>query len=289
MVSAAAPAAAAGAATVIALLTARRTPRLWLGGTVAGGIAAIAAAAVVLGSGDTWEWRSAITVAGAPIVLRLDAISALFLALLGVLGAAGAVYAAAYWTDRAHPLSAPAGRAWWNGLMLSQGMVLLAGTGLHFLIAWELFTVCAYFLITLDRTRPAAREAGWLYLAVSHLSMMLLFVLFAVWAARTGSWEIGPARSHAGLAPLFWVALAAFALKAGVFPLHVWLPSAHANAPSHVSAILSGVSIKMAIYGIVRFSGWLPLPPGAGITVIVLGVTSAVLGVAFALAQHDLK
>ena len=96
-------------------------------------------------------------------------------------------------------------------------------------------------------------------------------------------------REQAELAPLFWLALFGFGVKAGLFPLHIWLPSAHANAPSHVSAILSGVAIKMGIYGIVRFSGWLPTPPAAGWVVAALGVVSAVLGVAFALGQHDLK
>jgi hydrogenase-4 component B len=91
------------------------------------------------------------------------------------------------------------------------------------------------------------------------------------------------------LAPLFWLALVGFGIKAGMFPLHVWLPSAHANAPSYVSALLSGVTIKMGIYGLVRFSGWLPAPSGAGWVVAALGVASAVLGVAFALGQHDLK
>ena len=96
-------------------------------------------------------------------------------------------------------------------------------------------------------------------------------------------------RDRLELAPLFWLALVGFGLKAGMFPLHVWLPSAHANAPSHVSAMLSGVTIKMGIYGLVRFSGWLPVPPAAGWVVALLGVISAVLGVAFALGQHDLK
>jgi hydrogenase-4 component B len=96
-------------------------------------------------------------------------------------------------------------------------------------------------------------------------------------------------RDRAELAPLFWLALVAFGLKAGMFPLHVWLPSAHANAPSHISAMLSGVTLKVGIYGLVRFSGWLPVPTEAGWVVAFLGVTSAVLGVAFALGQHDLK
>jgi hydrogenase-4 component B len=133
------------------------------------------------------------------------------------------------------------------------------------------------------------RAAGWLYLAASHGAALCLFAFFTLLAARTGSWELTSMRERADLAPVFWLALAAFGLKAGLFPLHIWLPSAHANAPSHVSAILSGVTIKIGIYGLVRFSSWLPVPPEAGWVVAFLGVTSAVFGVAFALGQHDLK
>ena len=152
--------------------------------------------------------------------------------------------------------------------MLCMGLVLTASNGLHFLIAWEAFTVCAYFLITLERKRADVRAAGWLYLAASHAGTMVLFAFFALLAARTGGWDLGPLRERADLAPLFWLALVGFGVKAGMFPLHVWLPSAHANAPSHVSAIMSGVAIKMGIYGIVRFSGWLPVPAAAGWVVI---------------------
>jgi hydrogenase-4 component B len=108
-------------------------------------------------------------------------------------------------------------------------------------------------------------------------------------AAKTGSWELSDFRGRPELAPLFWLVLAGFGVKAGIFGLHIWLPSAHANAPSHVSAILSGVAIKLGIYGIVRFSGWLPVPVSAAWVVTILGAGSAVLGVVFALGQHDLK
>ena len=118
---------------------------------------------------------------------------------------------------------------------------------------------------------------------------MCLFAFFALLASHTGSWNLGPMREHPELAPLFWLALFGFGVKAGFFPLHIWLPSAHANAPSHVSAIMSGVAIKMGVYGIVRFSGWLPVPPAAGWVVIGLGATSALLGIAFAFAQNDFK
>lgn len=271
------------------MLASRGVPRLWLAGTLAAGVAALAAAMTVLTGGADWEWRSEFLLCGEILHLRLDGIGALFMALLAVVGSAGAVYAVEYWADEAHPRSGPAGRFWWSMLGLSLGLVLVSSNGLHFLIGWELFTVSAYFLVTLDRQRGDVREAGWLYLAASHAGTVCLFAFFAAIAARTGSWELGPMQDRADLAPLFWLALFGFGLKSGMFPLHLWLPSAHANAPSHVSAILSGVTIKVGIYGLVRFSGWLPVPPAVGWTLAALGVASAVLGVAFALGQHDLK
>lgn len=279
----------AAVGTVAALAAARHSSRLWLAATLVTTAAALSSAIVVLASGAIWEWQSTFSIGGELVRLRLDGLSAFFLALLAVVGGAASVYSREYWTDAAHPRSAPTGRAWWSAFLASMGFVLLSANGLHFLIGWEIYTVCAYFLITRERQRPKVREAGWLYLAASHAGTLCLFAFFALLAARTGGWELGPMRERTDLAPLFWLALAGFSLKAGVFPLHIWLPSAHANAPSHVSAILSGVTIKMGIYGLMRFSGWLPVPEAAGWTVATLGVVSAVLGVAFALGQHDLK
>jgi hydrogenase-4 component B len=266
-----------------------RLPRTWLALTLTGATALTAAALGVLAGAGDWEWRNAIRVAGEPLHLRLDAISAMFLALLGVIGAAGAIYSRGYWTDREHPDSAPCGRLWWSAIVLGMGLVLLSCNGMHFLVAWEMFAISAYFLIALDRRRRGAREAGWLFIAASHAGTLCLFAFFASLAARTGSWELGPMRGNAGLAPLFWLALCGFGVKAGLFPLHVWLPSAHARAPSHVSAIMSGMAINMGLYGIVRFGGWLPMPPAAGWAVMGVGSVGAVMGIAFALAQSDLK
>jgi len=271
------------------LLTSYRAPRAWLAATLAGTMAALVAAVWILATGATWNWQPDFLFGGEPIHLQLDAISALFLALLAVLGGAGGLFASEYWPDRRHPASAPLGRAWWNGLLLCMGLILLSANGLHFLIAWEIATVCAYFLMTQERQKHEVRTAGWLFLVASHVGTLCLFAFFAVLAARTGTWDLSPGPHDPGLTPLFWLALVGFGLKAGIFPLHIWLPSAHANAPSHVSAILSGVMIKMGIYGLVRFSGWLPTPDAAGWMVAALGVVSAVLGVAFALGQHDLK
>ena len=279
----------AGALASLLTSLALGRPRLWAGAVVLGGALAAAAAAVVLTGGNDWDWRGGIFAGGDPLHFRLDGISAFFLVLLAVVGSAGAVYASEYWADASHPRSARVGRRLWSAMLICMGIVLLSANGLQFLIAWELFTVSAYFLVTLDRQGREVRAAGWLYLAASHASTLCLFALFSILAFRTGSWELGSFHDHPGLAPLFWLALFAFGLKAGLFPLHIWLPSAHAAAPSHVSAIMSGVAIKLGIYGIVRFSGWLPVPAGGGWTVATLGVLSAVLGVAFALGQHDMK
>jgi hydrogenase-4 component B len=277
------------AAMLVAFMASRRFPLVWTAVTLVGTFAALAAAVWMLAGGAPWDWQPDFRLGGTRIHLQLDGISAFFLALLSVLGGAGSLFSLEYWADKQHPASAPSARAWWNGLLLCLGIVLLSANGLHFLMAWELFTVCCYFLITQERKKREVRRAGWLYLAASHVAMLFLFAFFALLAVRTGGWQLGPLKDQPELAPLFWLALVAFGLKAGVFPLHIWLPSAHANAPSHVSAMLSGMTLKLGIYGIVRFSGWLPVPDAAGWTVAGLGAVSAVLGVAFALAQHDLK
>lgn len=143
-------------------------PRIWLAAMLVSVSATLAATMAVLGGGADWDWRSAFAVGGERLHLRLDGISAFFLVLLCVVGGVASVYAREYWADSAHPRSARAGRVWWSVMLFSLGVVLLASNGLHFLIAWELFTLGAYFLITLDRQRPEVLAAGWLYLGASH-------------------------------------------------------------------------------------------------------------------------
>ena len=197
------PLLAALVALVAGVAVGPRLPRAWLALTSTGAAAALCAALLVLCGATDWEWRSGFLVGGEALHLRLDGLSALFLALLSVVGGAGAAYAREYWSDHACPASAPRGRAWWSALVLCMGLVLTASNGLHFLVAWEAFTVCAYFLVTLDRRWVAVRAAGWLYLAASHVGTVFLFAFFATLAGRTGGWDLGPMRGLPGLAPLF--------------------------------------------------------------------------------------
>jgi formate hydrogenlyase subunit 3/multisubunit Na+/H+ antiporter MnhD subunit len=128
----------------------------------------------------------------------------------------------------------------------------------------------------------------------AHAGTLALFALFALLWAVSGSLEFRPMTSGAvtrgATSLLFLLALLGFGLKAGIVPLHFWLPAAHANAPSHVSALLSGVLLKMGIYGLLRIFTLLPTPPpGVGMLMLGIGTVSAVYGVVFALGQHDLK
>ncbi|MEJ2201574.1 MAG: proton-conducting transporter membrane subunit [Desulfuromonadaceae bacterium] len=151
-----------------------------------------------------------------------------------------------------------------------------------------------FFLITIEDNIIEVRRAGFIYLACTHAGTLALFALFIFLAQCSGGFDFPAAESlsaDAGPATIiFLLALLGFGFKAGLMPLHIWLPGAHAAAPSQVSALLSGVMIKTGIYGLVRVSGFFAVPPSWwGWTILILGAISGVMGVVFAIAQHDIK
>ncbi|MHB1192442.1 MAG: proton-conducting transporter transmembrane domain-containing protein [Longimicrobiales bacterium] len=227
---------------------------------------------------------------GGAFHLSLDAISAVFLVPIGVLGALGAVYATRYWPEAEHPHGHRLVRGAWGVLVAGMSLVVLAGNGLVFLMAWEVMAVSAFFLVATEHERSEVRDAAYVFLAASHAATLLLWVLFARVASATGTFGFAPLPAGGAATVTVLIGLVGFGLKAGVMPLHVWLPGAHSAAPSHVSALMSGVLLKVGIYGIVRTTALMAHPPLAlaGL-VILVGALSALGGVAFALAQHDIK
>ncbi|HEX9107421.1 MAG TPA: proton-conducting transporter membrane subunit, partial [Longimicrobiales bacterium] len=169
---------------------------------------------------------------------------------------------------------------------------VIAANAMLFLAAWEIMALCGFLLVLTEHAKPEAQRAAFVYLAAAHVGTLALFALFSVLGHQAGSFDfarMAAARLTPG-AGVFALALVGFGLKAGLMPLHFWLPGAHAAAPSHVSALMSGVLLKTGIYGLLRVAGFFEGPPAAwGPALLVLGGASAVLGVAFALAQHDLK
>jgi len=260
----------------------------WLLGL--GALAGLAAAARVLCGGAPPALALLRTPLGTPGFLRLDPIGAFFLVPVLVLPACGAWFGAGYWGD-AHE-SARRLRLLLGVTTGFMALLVAASHALTFLLAWEGMAVTAFFLVAAEDRDPETQRAAWIYLVSTHSGTLCLFAAFGLLSGAGFLFlpvPPGLAASPRGTA-VFLLFLAGFGMKAGIFPLHFWLPPAHAAAPSHVSSMMSGVLIKMGILGLVRALCLVPDPPlWWGALLVALGAVSGILGVAFALAQHDLK
>jgi len=268
--------------------------RLSVGVHLVGAGLALAGAACTLGEGAGASVRMAWGLPFGSFRIAVDGLSALFLVPLVIVPAVGSVYGLRSWSRVDHPATAPRLRAFYGTLAASLVMLTIARDGVLFLLAWEGMALSAYFLVVIDDRDAEAREAGWVYLVAAHLGTLAICGCMALVASCSGSFGLDPlaeASTPIGAATcIFLLALLGFGLKAGIMPLHVWLPGAHAAAPSHVYAVLSGVVLKAGIYGLARITGMLPDPPAFwGVVLLVLGAGSGVVGVAMAIGQHDLK
>src|SRR5258708_27237971 len=249
----------------------------------------IPAVSVVLGE-PAQSLRMAWAVPYGSLFLELDPLSGFFLIPVFLLCALAAIYGAKYLEEyRGRKALAP---PWFffNLLVASMVIVILARNGVLFLMAWEMMALSSFFLVTFEDEKESTRQAGWIYLVASHIGAVFLLVLFILLCRANGSLDFDrfAASSSAGL--LFGLALVGFGTKAGFIPLHVWLPEAHPAAPSHVSAVMSAVMIKTGIYGLVRVMMLLGTPQAWwGWVLCGIGLSSGVIGVLLALAQHDLK
>ncbi|TMQ27622.1 MAG: oxidoreductase, partial [Deltaproteobacteria bacterium] len=266
----------------------------WPGIAAAGAIAAAAlgipAAVAVLGEGTAVEHRLAWAAPIDEVRIGLDPLSAMFALPLLALGAACAVYGVFY-LDRARRPGVPA--AVLNLLLAAMLLVVLARDAVVLLIAWEMMTLAIYLLVTYEHGDRAVRRAGWVYLIASHLGVACLLALFVLLGHLRGSFgfaELAARPLGGGAAAVAAVlALLGFGVKAGIVPLHVWLPEAHAAAPSHISALMSGVLIKLGLYGLLRTLGFLEPAEWWGPVLAALGSGSALVGIALALYQRDIK
>lgn len=236
-------------------------------------------------------------VPGGEFRVGVDGLSALFLLPIFLIALLGSIYGLSYWKQSEQPATGRKLRLFYGLLAAGMALLVIARNGLVFLLGWEIMALSAFFLVITEDHDAAVREVGWIYFVTTHTSTLALFAVFALLGSIVGSFDLRAVTAEeadeAGprvIAMILVMSLIAFGIKAGMMPGHVWLPSAHAITPSHVSAIMSGVIIKMGIYGLVRVTGLLPrLPPAWGTIVLALGVISGVLGVAYALGQHDLK
>jgi len=229
-----------------------------------------------------------------PFHVRLDPLAGFFLFLLGAVSAGISVNAAGYFREESPGRLALIGLQYFV-FLASMALVILADDAYLFMVAWETMALASYFLVTTDHDQPAIRSAGFLYLLIAHLGAIAILLCFGIMHGGHGDYSFAALR-EAELAP-FWATVAfllaffGFGAKAGMIPLHAWLPEAHPAAPSPVSALMSGIMLKTAIYGMVRVV--YDLIGGVrwewGVIVLVIGAGTTLFGVLYALMQHDLK
>jgi formate hydrogenlyase subunit 3/multisubunit Na+/H+ antiporter MnhD subunit len=261
----------------------------------AGAIASLVLA--LSGLGGLTETSVAILPLGLPDLpfhLRMDALSSFFLILLGGASIGISLFSAGYFRHMER-----SGLALlcleYHIFLAAMALVFIADDAYLFMVAWESMALSSYFLVTTDHELPEVRRAGFLYLLIAHIGAIAILMSFGVMQGGHGDYTFDSMR-HAHLST-FWasitflLALFGFGAKAGILPMHAWLPEAHPSAPSPVSAMMSGIMLKTAIYGILRVTfdlldtqlwWW-------GVVALTLGLITALFGVIFASVQVDMK
>ncbi|MFH0729917.1 MAG: proton-conducting transporter membrane subunit [Pseudomonadota bacterium] len=222
----------------------------------------------------------------------IDALSAFFLVAIFFISLLAAIYSFHYLNHPEKALQAATNTFFFSLLIGSMALVVTAGNILAFMLSWEIMSLSSFFLVIYDHSSSENRKAGLLYFVFSHVGAMFILAAFGIIYGGSGSFGFDAAARLPETAKIlvFIFSFIGFGSKAGVFPLHVWLPHAHPAAPSHISAVMSGVMIKTGIYGMLRMYQVLNLhTPLFGEIVLIAGMVSGVLGVIYALGQHDIK
>ncbi|WP_097462208.1 hydrogenase 4 subunit B [Mangrovitalea sediminis] len=261
----------------------------------AGGILSIAGGGLGL-IGTTQTQTAALGLPWLPWHLRLDALSAFFSLLLGLVTLPAALYGFGYCREYDQDAQRRTPLYIFTGLFVGgMQLLLLADDAFSFMIAWETMSLASYFLVAFHHQRADARRAAFLYLLMAQAGGLAILLAFGVLATFGHGYDFTAMRLAA--LPPGWAALAfalafiGFGTKAGLVPLHIWLPEAHPVAPSHISALLSGVIVKMALYGFIRVTFDLigNVQWQWGVAVLLAGAVTALYGVLYALVQSDFK
>ena len=292
---------AAYSAGALASLAAWRKPALCryiccgsaLAGAVFGGLAAVFG--ILQGTPVRWSISSGIPLFA--YSFDYDALAGFFNLTLAILAGAVSIYSFSYLKEFEGKRNIGFFGFLFHLLFLSLTIVFTAANAFLFLIGWEVMALVAYGLVTFYHEDRETRRAGLLYIVMAHIDAGCLLLGFALLMQVSGSADFASFRTAAvhlstsQQATAFLLFFLGFGIKAGVIPFHIWLPAAHPVAPSNISALLSGIVLKAGIYGMARMflDGLGVLPSWAGLVVLIVGVASAVLGVLYALMEHDLK
>jgi len=228
--------------------------------------------------------------------VRLDVLSGFFLCIIGVVSCAAGIYARGYVRSFEHGRDSLAALGFFAALfLLGMVLVVLADDAFLFMVAWELMSLSSYFLVVYHHDHASNRRAAFLYLLMAHIGGMAILLSFGVMASFGNGFDFAAMRSaemsFSWASVAFCLAFIGFGMKSGLVPMHAWLPEAHSVAPSHISALMSGVMLKVAVYGFIRvvFDLIGDFHWQWGVLVLVFGCVSALFGVLYAMMQNDLK
>ncbi len=264
---------------------------------IAGGLIGVVYSLAVLVTGQGFSFAAP----GLPFVgnlsLVVDPLSAFFIFVISFLSVPATIFAIRYIQEFQDKKRIAFLGFFYNLFILAMILVVCVHNAFYFLVFWEIMSLASYFLVVFEHEKIQARRAGIIYLVMTHIGTAFIAASFWLLAGHAGSFAFADFHLQAATLPpalknaIFWTVLIGFGTKAGIIPLHIWLPEAHPQAPSHVSALMSGVMIKTAVYALIRFFlsfvGEVPL--WWGVVILSLAIISAVLGILYALMERDLK
>ncbi len=276
----------------------RMASRVGFSGAQIGGLAGCLAAFFSLSRGTSPGFT--LWPAIMPLVrfsVQLNPLAAFFTLVVSLLGLALSIYSLGYVTQYHGVKNVGCLAGFFNLLLLTTTLVFCADNAVLLLIAWELMTLFSFVLVVFEHEHLETRQAGLLFFVMSHIGVGCLILGFLLLFQVSGSFRFEDLHNIAARLSLsqrtvaFFLFFVGFGIKAGVIPLHIWLPAAHPVAPSNISAFMSGVLIKTGIYGMVRIFFDFLTPPAVfwGLLILTAGSISALLGVLYALVEHDLK
>lgn len=258
--------------------------------TIAGSLVLGIVSLVILITGETVTWEAYLLAPALPITFAIDRLAAFFLLLIAIVSGCVSLYALEY----VEHLDGGSRRnllcACTSLFILAMALVVASASTFSFLFFWELMAACSFLLVMYDYARPATKKAGIYYFVMTQLSTLFVLLGIVLLYSQTGSFAFTPAGISLITTLAFLSLLIGFSIKAGIIPFHKWLPYAHPASPTPISALMSGVMLKIAVYGLVRFLLDVFSPElWWGVLILLLGTVSAVLGIIYALKEYDIK
>jgi formate hydrogenlyase subunit 3/multisubunit Na+/H+ antiporter MnhD subunit len=220
----------------------------------------------------------------------LDRLAAFFLLIIAVVSLPVAIYSVQYVEHNSYENRKNLNVSLMSGFIAAMALVVASSTMFSFLFFWEIMALTSFLLVMTDYEQKETQKAGLFYFVMTHLSTLFLLFAFLFLYSTTGTFNMQPIQANPTVTSVAFVFLfLGFGIKAGIIPFHKWLPYAHPASPSNISALMSAVMLKVALYGLLRFLLLLPMQLWWGIVILIAGTASAILGVVYALKEHDLK